>query len=157
MNEIIYNSYNQKLNLNIDNNQGIYKTNSDTVTSNTSNEKSTSSDSIEITEQNENIINTKKAHDAFKDACSDFGYVQTSNGNYADMSLYYNTALSIMEHQGISIPSFIPDSQNNMSYLSFIDKVKEFAKTPTAAKYLPDSFSDFCDSFKERLIQYECK
>jgi hypothetical protein len=157
MNNILYNSYNQKLNFNIDNNQGIYKTNSDTVSSKTSNEKSTVSDSIDITEQNENIINTKKAHDAFKDACSDFGYVETSNGNYADMSLYYNRALSIMEHQGISVPSFIPNSQNSASYLSFIDKVKEFAQTPTASEYLPASFINFCDSFKEKLIQYDCK
>lgn len=157
MNEILYNSYNQKLNLNIDNNQGINKTNFNTVTSKTSNEKSTASDSIEIAEQNENIINTKKAHDAFKDACSDFGYVETLNGNGADMSLYYNTALIIMREEGISVPSFIPDSQNSASYLSFIDKVKEFAKSPTGAKYLPDSFLDFCDSYKEKLIQYGCK
>lgn len=157
MNEILYNSYNQKLNLNIDNNQGINKTNSNTVTSNASNKKSTASDSIEIAEQNENIINTKKAYDAFKDACSDFGYVETLNGNGADMSLYYNRALIIMREEGISVPSFIPDSQNSTSYLSFIDKVKEFAKSPTGAKYLPDSFLDFCDSYKEKLIQYGCK
>jgi hypothetical protein len=157
MNEILYNSYNQKLNLNIDNNQGIYKTDSNAVTSKTSNEKSTSSDSIEINAQNENIINTKKAHDAFKDACSNFGYVQTPNGNGADMSLYYNTALDMMKLKGLPTVSFIPDSQNNNSYLSFIDKVKEFAKTPDAAKYLPDSFSDFCDLYKEKLTQYGCK
>jgi hypothetical protein len=158
MNEILYNSYNQKLNLNIDNNQRIYKTNSNTVTSKTNNENSTSNDSIEITAQNQNIINTKKAHDAFKEACSNFGYVETSNGNYADMSLYYNRALTIMEDEGISVPSFIPDSQNSTSYLSFIEKVQEFAKTPTAAKYLPaDRLTDFCDLFKEKLIQYDCK
>lgn len=81
MNNILYNSYNQKLNLNIDNNQEIYKINSNTVSAKTNDEKSTVNDSIEINAQNENIINTKKAHDAFKDACSDFGYVETSNGN----------------------------------------------------------------------------
>ena len=40
------------------------------------------------------------------------------------------------------------------SYLSFIDKVKDFVKDLNSTKpgFLPDSFSDFCDSFKEKLI-----
>lgn len=37
MNQILYNSYNQKLNFNMDNNQGIYKTYSNTITPKTSN------------------------------------------------------------------------------------------------------------------------
>ena len=44
------------------------------------------------------------------------------------------------------------------SYLSFIDKVKDFVKDLNSNKsgFLPDSFSDFSDSFKEKLIQYGC-
>jgi len=43
-------------------------------------------------------------------------------------------------------------------YLSFIDKVKDFVKDLNSNKsgFLPDSFSDFSDSFKEKLIQYGC-
>lgn len=148
---------NQKLNININNTKNTYLTNSSSIS--TDNIQTQSTDTIKLSEKNENIINTKKAYDAFKDTCSDFGCIKTSNNCSADMSLYYNTALSIMETRGISISSFISDSQNNTSYLSFIDTVKDFAKdlNTTGPKYLPDSFLDFCDSYKEKLTQYGCK
>jgi hypothetical protein len=156
MNEILYNSYNQKLNLNINNNQGIYKTDSNAVTSKTSNKKSTSSDSIEITEQNKNIINTQKAHDAFKDTCSDYGFIATSNGS-CDMSLWYCMSVALMKDEGISVPSFSPNDTNNTSFLATIDQIKDFAKNIPSSYNLPDNFLDFCDSFKDKLIQYGCK
>ncbi|MBN1044737.1 hypothetical protein DVW08_05060 [Clostridium botulinum] len=103
----------------------------------------------------ENVINTKKAYDAFKDACSEFGYVETLGGNGSDMSLYYNTLID----EGIDVPSFILDGTNNHNFLPFIDKMKEYAKdlSLTNPDFLPDCFSEFCDLFKEKLIQYDCK
>ena len=124
MNNILNNTYHQKLNIGINNNQNAYKINSNTSLSNNTIDQTNPTDTIELNEKDANIINTKKAYDAFKDSCSDFGYVQTLNENGADMSLYYNRALSIMEYEGISTSSFIPDAQNSTSYLSFIDKVK---------------------------------
>jgi len=158
MNNILNNTYHQKLNIGINNNQNAYKINSNTSLSNNTIDQTNPTDTVELNEKDENIINTKKTYDAFKDSCSDFGYVQTLNENGADMSLYYNRALSIMEYEGISTSSFIPDAQNSTSYLSFIDQVKDFAKNlnTTTPGFLPDSFVDFCDSYKDKLKQYGC-
>lgn len=158
MNNILNNTYHQKLNIGINNNQNAYKINSNTSLSNNTIDQPNPTDTIEINKTDENVINTKKAYDAFKDACSDFGYVEALNGNGADMSLYYNTAVILMKEEGISTASFIPNAQNSASYLSFIDQVKDFTKNLNETKpgFLPDSFVDFCDSYKEKLKQYGC-
>jgi len=158
MNNILNNTYHQKLNIGINNNQNAYKINSNTSLSNNTIDQTNPTDTVELNEKDENIINTKKTYDAFKDSCSDFGYVQTLNGNSADMSLYYNTAIILMKEDGIPTASFIPDSQNSTSYLSFVDKVKDFAENLNATKpgFLPDCLTDFCDSYKDKLKQYGC-
>lgn len=156
MTNILNNTYHQKLNIGINNNQNAYKINSNTSLSSTTTDHT--NDTIDLNEKDENIINTKKAYDAFKDSCSDFGYVQALNGNGADMSLYYNTAIILMKEEGIPTASFIPNSQNSTSYLSFVDKVKDFAENLNATKpgFLPDCLTDFCDSYKDKLKQYGC-
>ncbi|MBW6408745.1 hypothetical protein [Clostridium weizhouense] len=137
----------------------LYRVSDKTDNKDSINKTSSSSDGIEINQKNENVINTKKAHDAFKDACSEFGYVETLGGNGGDMSLYYNRMLSIMENEGISVPSFVTDGSNPNSFLPFIDKMKDYAKnlSLTNPDFLPDCFSEFCDLFKEKLTQYGCK
>ncbi|MBW6408744.1 hypothetical protein [Clostridium weizhouense] len=113
-----------------------------------------STDSIEIKEKNENVINTKKAFDAFKDAKKmDFG----------DFSGQYIIIKHMMEQDGIQVPDFTPE--NSTKFLPFIDKMKDYAKNlmtdPDFHQYgampLTNDFLDFCDSFKEKLTQYGCK
>lgn len=75
------------------------------------------------------------------------------------MSLWYCKVAAVMRFQGIQIPSFIPDGKNSNNFLPFIDKLKDFAKnlSETNPGFLPDSFLDFCDSYKNKLMQYGCK
>ncbi|MBN1077053.1 hypothetical protein [Clostridium botulinum] len=114
----------------------------------------TTTDSIEINETNFDIINTKKAHDAFLEA---------NEGEFGDMSLQYVIIKDIMKNNGIDVPDFTPN--NTTAFLPFIDKMKEFAKNlmtdpnfhEVGGSPLTDEFLDFCDLYKEKLIQYDCK
>ncbi|MBN1048046.1 hypothetical protein FDB37_02940 [Clostridium botulinum] len=157
MYKIYNNNYHKKLN--ITENDLVKQTILNRIPNKNDTKDLTSIDGIEINEKNENVINTKKAYDAFKDACSEFGYVETLGGNGSDMSLYYNTLIDVIKDEGIDVPSFIPDGTNNHNFLPFIDKMKEYAKdlSLTNPDFLPDCFSEFCDLFKEKLIQYDCK
>ncbi|MBN1077054.1 hypothetical protein [Clostridium botulinum] len=157
MYKIYNNNYHKKLN--ITDNDLVKQTILNRIPNKTDTKNLKSSDNIEINEKNENIINTKKAYDAFKDSCSEFGYVGTLGDNGGDMSLYYNRILSIMKNEGIDVPSFIPDGTNNRNFLPFIDKMKDYAKdlSLTNPNFLPDCFSEFCDLYKEKLVQYDCK
>ncbi|ACD52914.1 hypothetical protein FDB55_06390 [Clostridium botulinum] len=157
MYKIYNNNYHKKLN--ITENDLVKQTILNRIPNKNDIKDLTSIDGIEINEKNENVINTRKAYDAFKDSCSKFGYVETSSGNGSDMSLYYNTIVDMMRDDGIDVPSFIPDGNNNCNFLPFIDKMKEYAKdlSLTNPNFLPDCFSEFCDLFKEKLIQYDCK
>ncbi|MBN1044736.1 hypothetical protein DVW08_05055 [Clostridium botulinum] len=111
-------------------------------------------DSIEINETNFDIINTKKAHDAFLEA---------NKGELGDMSLQYVIIKDIMKDDGIDVPDFTPN--NTTAFLPFIDKMKEYAKNlmtdpnfhEVGGSPLTDKFLDFCDLYKEKLIQYDCK
>ncbi|AZV56621.1 hypothetical protein [Clostridium sp. AWRP] len=105
-----------------------------------------SSDSIEITQKDQNIINAKKAKDAFFETCSDFGSV---NSKGSDMSSYYCMILDMMKRQGIDTSSF------SLGSSSFVDSVKEFEKKVDMEKpgVFPSNFSDFCDAYKQKLIQ----
>ncbi len=157
MYKIYNNNYHKKLN--ITENDLVKQTILNRIPNKNDTKDLTSIDGIEINEKNENVINTKKAYDAFKDACSEFGYVETLGSNGSDMSLYYNTLIDVIKDEGIDVPSFIPDGTNNHNFLPFIDKMKEYAKdlSLTNPDFLPDCFSEFCDLFKEKLIQYDCK
>ncbi|WP_434297164.1 hypothetical protein [Clostridium sporogenes] len=153
----IYSNINNK-NFNISKNQIVEKTKIDKELNKSNNENIKSNDTIDINQKNENIINIKKAWDAFKDTCSDTGYIKNDLGIDTDMSLYYCTVLDLMEKQGIPVPYFCPDGESN-DFLPFIDKLKDFAKelNKTDPGFLPNNFLDFCDAFKEKLTQYGCK
>ncbi|NFQ09971.1 hypothetical protein [Clostridium sp. CMCC3677] len=157
MYKIYNNNYHKKLN--ITENDLVKQTILNRIPNKNDTKDLTSIDGIELNQKNENVINTKKVYDAFKDACSEFGYVETLGGNGSDMSLYYVTLISVMKNEGIDVPSFIPDGTNDRNFLPFIDKMKEYAKdlSLTNPNFLPDCFSEFCDLFKEKLIQYDCK
>ncbi|GAA0717131.1 hypothetical protein GCM10008905_02420 [Clostridium malenominatum] len=158
MSRIYNNINNQSVNINQSQAFEKAKLNKENELSKNITEEVKKNDSITISEQNENIINTKKAHDAFKDTCSDFGYTETSLGAYADMSLYYAIAVDQMRSRGISVPYFTLDGKNN-DFLPFVDKLKDFAKELNMSNpgFLPSQFLDFCDAFKEKLIQYGCE
>ncbi|NFE74123.1 hypothetical protein FDC27_05955 [Clostridium botulinum] len=157
MYKIYNNNYHKKLN--ITDNDLVKQTILNRIPNEADAKNLTSNDGIEINEKNEDVINTKKSYDAFKDVCSEFGYVETLGGNGSDMSLYYVTLISVMENEGIDVPSFITDGTNNRNFLPFIDKMKDYAKdlSLTNPNFLPDCFSEFCDLYKEKLIQYDCK
>ncbi len=157
MYKIYNNNYHKKLN--ITENDLVKQTILNRIPNKNDIKDLTSIDGIEINEKNEDVINTKKSYDAFKDACSEFGYVETLGGNGSDMSLYYNTLIDVMKDEGIDVPSFILDGTNNHNFLPFIDKMKDYAKdlSLTNPNFLPDCFSEFCDLYKEKLIQYDCK
>ncbi|MDR5588696.1 hypothetical protein [Clostridium aquiflavi] len=111
-------------------------------------------DSIEINETNFNVINTKKAYDAFKEA---------NQGEVGDNSVLYAIIKDAMKNDGIDVPDFT--SNNTTAFLPFIDKMKEYAKNlmtdpnfhQIGGMPLTDEFLDFCDLYKEKLIQYDCK
>lgn len=153
----IYTNINNK-NFNVSKNQILEKTKITKKPDKNINENIKLNDTIKINEKNENIINTKKAHDAFKDTCEDCGYVKNSLGNDVDMSYYYGIVVDLMESEGIAVPNFILDGESN-DFLPFIDKLKDFAKdlNKTDPGFLPSQFLDFCDAFKEKLTQYGCK
>ncbi|WP_252236264.1 hypothetical protein [Clostridium sp. CH2] len=157
MYKIYNNNYHKKLN--ITDNDLVKQTILNRFPNETDTKNLAYSNNIEINEKNENIINTKKAYDAFKDACSEFGYVETLGGNGSDMSLYYVTLIDVMKDEEFDVPSFIPDGNNNCNFLPFIDKMKDYAKdlSLTNPNFLPNCFSEFCDLFKEKLVQYDCK
>ncbi|WP_315079235.1 hypothetical protein [uncultured Clostridium sp.] len=110
--------------------------------------------SIEINETNFNVINTKKAYDAFKEA---------NQGEVGDNSVLYAIIKDMMKDDGIDVPDFTPN--NATAFLPFIDKMKEYSKNlmtdpnyhQVGAMPLTDEFLDFCDLYKEKLIQYDCK
>ena len=119
-----------------------------------------SSDTIQINQKNKNIINTKKAYDAFKETCDEVGPV-TSGGYFGEnMSLHFNTMVDMMNDDGLFVPDFIlnGDNINNNNFLGFIDKMKDFTKnlSKEIINIVPDNFYDFCDLFKEKLIQNGC-
>ena len=124
--------------------------------------KTNNTDSIEIKETNEAIINKKKAYDAFQDACKEIG--PTSWGGYdsADMSTYFVIMVDIMKTNGIQAPNFALNRDNIEcpNFIDFVDKVKEFATSSLQNKTfdsLPTNFIEFCDKYKENLINYGCK
>lgn len=122
-------------------------------------------DSIEISEQNLNIINIKKSYDAFRETCSESSaqIIHSDGSIEKDFSLMFTTMVYEMNELGISTPSFEPSADNSSEFLSFIDTMKNFMKERSEkypndfyTKYT-DDFLNFCDSFKEKLIQYDCK
>ena len=117
-------------------------------------------DSIEISQKNQNIINTKKALDIFHEVSSEYPSIQiNSNGDTQDLSCFYGLANEMMKDAGIDVPSFVLDGSNTVDFISHAEKLKEFVKKLNIERpgSFPDELLDFCDSFKERLIQYGCK
>lgn len=119
----------------------------------------TNTDSIQITEKDENKINTKKANDALNEACSEF------NGKIdIKAKVEFFMIKGIMELNGIDVPSFDPDdsTNGNISFLKFIDKMKDFVNknniTDRAGNPMDKTgFLGFCDLYKEKLNQYGCE
>lgn len=65
------------------------------------------------------------------------------------MSSYYCMILDMMKRQGIDTSSF------SLGSSSFVDAVKEFEKKVDIEKpgVFPSNFLDFCDAYKQKLIQ----
>ncbi|NMM62466.1 hypothetical protein HBE96_07130 [Clostridium sp. P21] len=117
-------------------------------------------DTVQIEQKNNVIINTKKAYDALKETCDEVGTVTRDGYTYGSMMFSFYTMMDYMESQGISVPNFelSGNNLNNDNYLGFVDKIKEFTKNLSSQypNVVPDNFYDFCDLFKEKLLQNGC-
>lgn len=120
-------------------------------------------DYIEISEQNSNIINIKKSYDAFRETCSETSsLIIHSNQSTESFESMFFTMMYEMKELGISTPSFELSSDNSSEFLAFIDTMKDFMNE-RREKYpndfytqYTDDFLNFCNSFKEKLMQYDC-
>lgn len=124
----------------------------------------TKKDCIEICEKNSNIINIKKSYNAFRETCSETprSIIHSDQSTESFESMLF-TMIYEMKELGISTPSFEPSSDNSSEFLSFIDTMKDFMNE-RSEKYpndfytqYTDDFLSFCDCFKEKLIQYNCR
>ena len=121
------------------------------------------SDTIEIRQTCDLVINTKKAHDAFREACNEIGETKWNGYIAGDMSGDYLTICDIMETRGYKVPNLfyngdIRDLVNNNDFIGFIDTIENFVKTdPILKNNYPTKFFEFTKLFKEKLIQYGCK
>lgn len=118
-----------------------------------------STDKIEITQNNENIINTKKALDSLNETNSQYENPEEQ----FPPAFYVIMFKSMMEDQGISVPDFKLDGKNpeNTNFVDFVEKLKDFAKSISVNdkqfSNLPSSFFQFCDTYKVNLIKNGCK
>jgi hypothetical protein len=148
----------------------ILNNNSNTITSlsnqQTTNENSNNTnisvtnntDSVEITEKDASKINTKKANDAFQEVASEF----TEKNGGSHIKLEFFVVSQMMKDSGINVPSFnLNDNTNSAGFLSFIDKMKDFVQNNNiihnGAPMDKTEFFEFCDSYKEKLVKYDCK
>ncbi|MBD7911159.1 MULTISPECIES: hypothetical protein [Clostridium] len=158
------NTYNNMASLNIKNKSVTNATNLTTKnqTNKTDNKSSNTSDTIEIEQKNKTIINTKKAYDALQETCKEFGTVECGGDICGTMQFYVNTIMDLMKTNGMSVPDFNLSGENinNNDFSGFIDKLKEFTKKAMEDKnsinIAPDNFFNFCDVWKEKLIQNGC-
>lgn len=74
-------------------------------------------DSVDINQKNDNLINSKKAYDAFKDT--------SSNNN---TTLLYAILSDAMKRDGYNVPNFTADNNNTSEFIPFIDEMKDYAK-----------------------------
>ncbi len=158
--DAIYNNLNNITLLN-NNSSNITLAKNKQITNEKSNNNNTNAvnktDSIEITEKDENKINKQKASDAFRESLSEFDKDAAKNGVEFIMVKF------MMESKGIDVPTFdINDKENTTKFLPFIDKMKDFFKKENitdrnGAPIDKTEFLDFCDVYKEKLIKYDCK
>lgn len=151
-------------------NANILKSNSNTITSlsnvqttkensnNTSTNDTSKTDSIEISEKDANKVNKKKALDAFGEASSE---LTDSHDAAVRLRVEFSVIGQMMTDQGYNVPSFnLDDNTNSTGFLSFLDKMKDFVKNNdiihNGAPMDKSEFYDFCDLYKEKLVQYGC-
>lgn len=124
---------------------------------------SSKSDTIEIRQTCDLVINTKKAHDAFREACNEIGETKWNGYIAGDMSGDYLIICDYMQMKGYKVPNLfyngdIKDLANNNDFIGFINVIENFVKTaPELKDNYPTKFFDFTKLFKEKLIQYGCK
>ena len=110
-------------------------------------------DSIDISEKNPNVINTKKAYDAYMDTCNVFNpSVSETIPDNPQCSFF--SVMEFMRSNGISTPSFT--LSNTQDFLPFLDKMKTYLNTHDV-QVGSSSLPKFIDTFKANLIKYDCK
>jgi len=126
------------------------------------NKVTASTDSVQINQKNENIINTKKAYDVFNETCEQIDEVEWDGYEQANMSLNFNTIRIDMRDRGMSVPDFTFEGKNpeNSNCVGFVDKIQDFANSLVKNNEIgdiPSDFFEFCDKYKENLIKNGCK
>ncbi|SFU42973.1 hypothetical protein SAMN04487886_102533 [Clostridium sp. DSM 8431] len=121
------------------------------------------SDTIEIRQSNDLVINTKKAYDAFREACKETGSTKWNGYIADDMSGDYLIICDYMKLKGYKVPNLfyngdMKDLKNNNDFVGFIDTIENFVKTnPKLKDNYPTKFFEFTKLYKEKLIQYGCQ
>jgi hypothetical protein len=109
---------------------------------------------------NEKLINTKKAYDAFDGTCDEVGGAKSGGRVVGSMAFSFYTIMDAMKSSGLAVPDFDlnGDNVNNNNFLGFVDEIKVFTKNLSKddSTFVPDNFYDFCDLYKEKLIQNSC-
>lgn len=111
------------------------------------------SDTIEINENNKDIINGKKAQDAYADTLVAFTDKRYPCGSGTqDITGVLATIASFAQSEGIV---FSPSS----SLLNHLDDLAEFGKKFSLIKpnLVPSDFFTFCEEYKNNLIKYDYK
>lgn len=113
-------------------------------------------DTIQLS-SDENAVNSKKAFDAL---CEVSKKVGTDNENKVSFHVEFLMVMNWMKNDGIAVPNFT--DKNDMSFIDFIDKMKSYVLESTSTKGLKMSLStgnflDFCDLYKQKLIEIGCK
>ena len=125
--------------------------------------KTAISDTIEISQKNELVINTKKANEAFRETCAEIGETKWNGYLSGDMSGDFLTICDMMKYAGYKVPNIftnadIQDLANNDDYLGFLDQVDNFIKSdPQLSVNHPTKFFDFTKLFREKLLLKDCK
>lgn len=124
-----------------------------------SEEKINNSDSIELSTTDANAVNTKKAYDAMVEVNNEY----LNNGDEHGQMIEFLVLCRMMKDNGMTVPDF---SENNKEgFVDFIDKIKSYAQdllerqatsSYASLNTLSSKFLDFCDSYKEKLIEYGC-
>ncbi|NRT73601.1 hypothetical protein [Clostridium beijerinckii] len=113
MNNIaVYNSNLNRMTYSENNLTKVGSVNNSKVKQDKDNKVTASTDSGQINQKNENIINTKKAYDVFNETCEQIGEVEWDGYEQSNMSLNFNTIRIDMRDRGMSVPDFTFEEKN---------------------------------------------
>lgn len=107
----------------------------------------TGSDSIHLSQTDQRILNAKKAQDVLFQLNKQFMKKGIWGCGTDSMAASYTLIIDAMKDSGIDVSPFFSGNPH------FVDTVKEFGLKAQIYPPLSDKFGEFCDSYKQGLIQ----